>query len=374
MTLQQPQPQQQQRSISHEIEYGLDYIINLFDPTILYFPRTIMTKKLGYQKIVYSKEETLQYFKQSDYIDCRINSFRYYSNPNLIFIDIDRKDFKDDKSFDNALSTTLKNIKEKLNGYPAVLWSGNGYHIIQPVEGIDFENRFNETLSFINKEFSKDFDLFKEFLRFSKNFLSDGKSDPCFNPSPESCLLRIPGSLNGKFLENRNKRLTGNFEVKIIKKWNGIRPTVSDNYLECFADYLIQKKIKENNDRRNDSSNNNTNNNKKYYNNNSNYIPWIEHLLQSPIEDYRKLVIDLILAPYLINVRKLSFEESYHIIKEWLDKCNELKRLDNYRNFEYRISYALKTANKKLIPPMSYNTLKNNYQYLYSIIKYKVQN
>lgn len=59
MTLQQPQQQQQQRSstISNEIKSGLDFIINHFDQTILYFPRTIMTKKLGYQKIVSSKEE-----------------------------------------------------------------------------------------------------------------------------------------------------------------------------------------------------------------------------------------------------------------------------------------------------------------------------
>lgn len=67
-------------------------------------------------------------------------------------------------------------------------------------------------------------------------------------------------------------------------------------------------------------------------------------------------------------IKKLSIEESYRIIKDWLDKCNDIKRLDNYRNFEYRISCALKTANKKQIPPMSYNTLKENYKDLYSIV------
>jgi hypothetical protein len=39
-----------------EIEIGLDFILSqLEEPTI--FPRTIMTKKLGYQKIVYQKKE-----------------------------------------------------------------------------------------------------------------------------------------------------------------------------------------------------------------------------------------------------------------------------------------------------------------------------
>ena len=35
-------------------------------------------------------------------------------------------------------------------------------------------------------------------------------------------------------------------------------------------------------------------------------ISWIEILLQTPIEDYRKNAIGLILAPYLINIRKFS--------------------------------------------------------------------
>ena len=57
-----------------EIEIGLDFILShLEEPTI--FPRTIMTKKLGYQRIVYSKESALEHFIESDFIDCRINAF-----------------------------------------------------------------------------------------------------------------------------------------------------------------------------------------------------------------------------------------------------------------------------------------------------------
>lgn len=63
-------------------------------------------------------------------------------------------------------------------------------------------------------------------------------------------------------------------------------------------------------------------------NNNINYDPkyyvWVELLIHSPIPDHRKLVIDLILAPYLINVRKLSHQEYYTIIKNWFDKCYNL--------------------------------------------------
>lgn len=69
--------QQKQISLREEIENGLDFMINHFDPTILYFPRTIMTKKLEYQKEIYSKEEAMHHFEQSGFLDCRINAFRY---------------------------------------------------------------------------------------------------------------------------------------------------------------------------------------------------------------------------------------------------------------------------------------------------------
>jgi hypothetical protein len=35
-----------------------------------------------------------------------------------------------------------------------------------------------------------------------------------------------------------------------------------------------------------------------------------------------------ILAPYFINVKHLSFDDSYDKIYEWLEGCDELKALD----------------------------------------------
>ncbi len=228
---------QQQISIT-EIENGLDFIINHFNPTILYFPRNIMTKKLDRQEIVYAKEEVLQYFQQSEFQDCRINAYRYspYSSqgkdsqqwtPDLIFIDMDRNNnFKNDRNFELALSNTLKNIKEKLNGYPTVLFTGGGYHIYHQIEGIVFDNYT------ILNGFNSQYDLFKEFLRFSKKFFSNNKADKNNNPSLKSCLLRIPGSINSKY----------NNKVKIVQKWNGYRPPISRELVEDFRTYLIQKK------------------------------------------------------------------------------------------------------------------------------------
>jgi hypothetical protein len=61
----------------------------------------------------------------------------------------------------------------------------------------------------------------------------------------------------------------------------------------------------------------------------SNNVAWIEKLLQSPIKDHRKFVVWLILPQYLINTKRLSYEEALGIVKEWLDRCNNLERLDS---------------------------------------------
>ena len=335
-----------------KIEEGLDYILShLEQPTI--FPRTIMTKKLGYQRLVYSKERAIEHFIDSEFIDCRINAYSYLTEykdvprykPDFLFIDLDKNKFKSDKRFELALYDTLKNIKEKLNGYPTVLFTGGGYHIYQPVY---IPTALENITEF--QEFDKPSE---HFLRFAKDFLSNNKADKQNNPSFRSCLLRIPRSINSKY----------NIKVKIIKKWNGIRAPINKDLLIEFRRYLIQKKIDQEKKRQKILS---IRTNK--VENSINYYPWIEHLLQTPIEDFRKLVIDLILAPYLINVRKLSYSESFKIIKDWLDKCNDLKRLDNYRNFEYRINYAIKNADKKQIPPMSTITLKENYKDLYFLL------
>src|SRR4051794_22863664 len=60
---------------------------------------------------------------------------------------------------------------------------------------------------------------------------------------------------------------------------------------------------------------------------------WFERLLQTPIADYRKNAIALILSRYLVNVRQLSAEDSYAIIKDWLDKCKSVSPLE--KGYDY---------------------------------------
>jgi hypothetical protein len=59
-------------------------------------------------------------------------------------VDLDLKDFpKEMKNgqaiLDRVLNKILHKIKESTGGNPTVLWTGNGYHVYQPVSGIILE-------------------------------------------------------------------------------------------------------------------------------------------------------------------------------------------------------------------------------------------
>jgi non-catalytic primase subunit PriX-like protein len=103
-------------------------------------------------------------------------------------------------------------------------------------------------------------------------------------------------------------------------------------------------------------------------------IDWIEQLLQTPLPDHRKYCIWRILAPYLINVKHLSFDDSYDEIYEWLDKCNELRALDF--DLATKIDDSLNRAADSGYLPISFDnrskehrTLKTDNKGLYNIIK-----
>ncbi len=357
------QYQQQQQQLNNEIQQGLDFILSHFEESL--FPRKISTyKSNNKQFLVRTREEVIDAFTASNFIDCKINAYPYLTEykgiqrykPNFIFIDLDRNDFKTEKGFELALSTTLKNIKEKLdsNSCPTVLETGGGYHFYQPIFCPTALENVTEFQSFGKKPS-------QEFLRFAKDNLSNGKADKQNNPSFRSCLLRIPGSINSKY----DKKVT------IVQRWNGYRPPIPREFIEEFRTYLIQKKIDEARQKQKILSMRNKNrhaNNSKYIN----YYEWIDtKILANSFEDCRKIIVDLILAPYLINIKKLSFEESYQIINEWLQKCDLLSERKLDFNARSVVNTALATAYKKQIPPMSIITLKTNYKDLYFLLEQK---
>jgi hypothetical protein len=193
-------------------------------------------------------------------------------------------------------------------------------------------------------------------LRFGKDNLSKGKADKNNYPSFKSCQIRIPGSINSKY----------GAKVKIVQKWNGVRAPITREFIEDFRTYLEQKITDQGNNNYNYKKNKNNQN--RYYSNN-NRIEWIEtKVLQAPISDYRKLAVRLILAPYLIVIKKLSHEESYKITNEWLQKCDSVSGRILDFDPKYLINNSLKTSAKKLIPSISLYKLKTNYPCLYFLI------
>ena len=376
LTLQQPTiSNPNSNPIDNEIEKEFGLILPHFQ--YLIFPRRVVAselidgKKYHHFKIVNSKEEALAHFKRYNYVDCRINAFPYLKKgvlwePELLFIDLDLADFKSKpnpkKSLDLALSKTIKNIKSKLledNVNQTIIWSGNGLHIIQPIscpilEGIPEFKKYKSIVPLLSQE----------FLRFAKDFLSNGKADKNNYPSFDSCYLRIPNSINSKCLLDREKRLSGSgSKVKIIQRWNGVRAHISREFIEDFRTYLEQKIVDQELQQQEKQ-------NKSFTLLNSNSIllfEWIENSLLIPIERPRRICVDLIFVPYFILVKKLSPEETTQKITEWLDKCNSLRPLDFDPN--YKIKKAIETTNKTQIPPMKKNTLKDNYSNLYQILK-----
>jgi hypothetical protein len=359
------------------IEKGFDFILSHLQEPL--FPRKIMTKDLGYQVEVIDKQKALDYFKSSRYEDCRINAYPPLTNYHginitpisFIMVDLDLKDFGDlkkEKLLEKALNKASDNIKEIIGGNPTVLWTGNGYHIYQPVDGIlleEYETFYEFTKYYLDK------DLTSLFIQFAEEYFTDNTSDRLHNPTVKSCLLRIPGGLNSKCLVGEQEA-----KVKVRQKWDGKRPSIQP-LLRDFRRWLIQKRVDDIEElKKQEKKKHNrfhmivTSQSQEYNNSNSknavNKIKWIEKgILENPLPDYRKYIIWRILCPYLLNIRKLPKEESYSIIKDWLDKCDKLEKL-NF-NAKLKIKEGLKGASKGYYP-ISLEKLKSENKELFDLL------
>jgi hypothetical protein len=345
--------------LEQQVTHGLDFIISLIQGPI--WPRTVSTRTTeGRQTTVYNQQEALAWFKATNYLDCRINAYPYYkyiSNPkhliSLVMIDLDLSNFKSRLALDRALVKTLGKIIDtfEIEFKPPVLWSGNGYHIYIPIESrYTLEER---------PEFNRFREPAKQFLRFAEWYLSKGKCDPAHNNTVTfaNCMLRIPGSHNSKCIQRNDGKADDSTQVKIIDEWNGRRAPF---YLliGSFLAYLTDQNIKQVKMQRQYS-------NHKYRDNKYNTkIPWIETLLQTPCSDHRKYCIWRIFVPYLINVERLSSEETSSIIEYWLDNCNNLERLD----FEpqAKINDAIKRVGD--FRPIRLDALKMEDKKLYDLV------
>jgi hypothetical protein len=196
-------------------------------------------------------EEANRRYVQADLLDCKMSAYPSYTDdfrkgahdcrtfggrgitPSLLFIDLDRGMFNSNLDLlKQALIRTLHKINEKFHGKfkPTVIWSGNGYHVYQPVQlsGPSWCLAHTDLFS----ELSSDPD--RRLLQWAEHYLSVGMSDPAHSRgiSFKNSMLRIPGSINSK----------NGQQVRILQKWDGQRPCINW-ILKDFQRYLIQKKI-----------------------------------------------------------------------------------------------------------------------------------
>jgi hypothetical protein len=342
---------------------GLNYIFSHFSHQHEIFPRTIMTKKYNSQILVdHAKNEMdfknriFRYYCEADFMDCRINAFPYNTHyrkmdftvtnrtsASLIMLDLDLGNFDGDKQkLNKQLGKTTQSFS-KIFGkcVPTILWTGNGYHIYQPIDGIIFEKEevFHKYLPYVNRK-----DLTSVFLRFAEMHLSNGTADPNHHPSIKSCLLRIPGTVNSKNGE----------EINILQRWDGKKPSIQW-ISNDFHQYLIQKRINEiaEKEKRSFKGSRPFLDKKEH-----GQIRWIENLLRTPISDYRKLSLDLILVPYCLLIKNRDESSAFNILKEWLLACAKLRELDF--EISVRLQLAINITQTKKILPMRRDTMIKN--------------
>jgi len=97
---------------------------------------------------------------------------------------------------------------------------------------------------------------------------------------------------------------------------------------------------------------------------------WIEILLGTAIEDYRKYALWRIVAPYLVNIRKLSHQDAVSVIREWLDKCDKLKP---FVGVNEKIKPNLAAAARIGYLPISFSDLKTENRQLADLISCQIK-
>jgi hypothetical protein len=197
----------------------------------------------------------------------------------------------------------------------------------------------------------------REFIRFAEQHLTNKKADICHSKtlSFKNCMIRIPGSINSK----------SNELVTVVQKWNGIRHSIMPLLVDYYI-HLASKKQKEISADNPITKRLGSILKTCHYRNG--VIRWIEALLETSIlENHRKYVIWRILAPYLINVKKMSYEDAYSTIRSWLGKCHSARRLDfnAKRRIDESLNKVIKNGNYL---PISFSKLKLENPRLYELL------
>lgn len=239
---QQQKQQESKRERREKVREGIKFILSHFKQPI--FPRTISSINTIYYgtqfKVVYNEKEMLRVYAQSKFIDggvsicTSLSATKEYHNDqdvnmqlaDLIAFDLYKSVFMRESAQIKALYAILHAIKKILAGRPTILYSGNAFHICQPIEPDPTEQVIEFRDRIINE-----YSALGLFLRLSK-------LDPChpqqpYNPS----MLLIPGTLSSKCEEGEEHQ-----EITIVQRWDGHRPKIDSGLID-FYEILKDQKI-----------------------------------------------------------------------------------------------------------------------------------
>lgn len=280
-----------------------------------YFPRTIQAKT-GVQIKVNSIDEILELFKKAEWNDCRISLFGSKEieeiRPNAIFIDLDDKE---------ELEYVKHRIFNLIRGRPLVIFTGRGLAVVQPIEIESMRHLIHE--GFTGETISK------EFLMFSKDYLTKSKADQANHPSLKNCFIRVPFTINSK----------SGLNVELIESWDSKRVSIKN--------LPFKKHIQEVIDNSRKKSDGPIIIKPESYS-------WIENVLSDTESNLGERITTFALSRYLINVKKFDVETSTNILQKWFSYPSRRKlSFDEIRN---RCNKAKKDG--KL--PVSLETIEKN--------------
>ena len=226
-----------------KVREGLTFLFGLCQLGMTW-PRTISTNRLkGAQIAVYNIiKEALEQYELALGLDCRINAYPNYTKEyqshdaykstvtlglgifaDVLSMDLDLGAFRDEIALKSVLFEVLDRIDKVFHQKckPAILWSGGGYHIYQPIQ-LSGPSWCLAHTDLFHELGGKEVD--RIFLQWAEVFVTNGHADPQHSKglSFNNCLMRVPGSINTK-----RSCPPGKEEVRIIQCWDGKRPYVN---------------------------------------------------------------------------------------------------------------------------------------------------
>jgi hypothetical protein len=340
--------EQEQRIV--KVQNSIDYLFSLFEKVgQQLFPRKMAAgERFGI--VVNSKEQVLYECIKANFVDCRISAYTNVIDAdldaglvpsNVVFIDIDRKQFSNREEFSQTVQNTKNKIKQVLGINPVVIATGGGVHIVILLQ--------TRPLIYIEELKNKIKEPSREFLKFAESWFSNGKNDSHQPNSFRNYLLRIPNTFNGKKEDKQEViLLESNIEVASLNK------TILSEYNLYLAEQIRVKQQK----KQRPFVNNTVKRKVKFstlkelLEKTSGY-EYVEKLYNSTIEDNRYFCVWVIFARYFTKVKGMNEEQAKEKVRDWLIRCNEVKQVEK---LETKLYAGFNTLDDKYPPRLE--TLK----------------